>query len=108
MVEPGDTEAAIGALVDHYERLGDEVIRWLGLAERYPLVQKVVRTGTKMHLEWVDEVFAPELERLPVGRRRARRAVLASLTDVHFWNLLRRREGLGRGATEAAILDLVR
>ncbi|HEY5976574.1 MAG TPA: hypothetical protein VIT85_01850 [Solirubrobacterales bacterium] len=107
-VEPGDVDAAVRALVDHYERLGDEVIRWLGSAERYPLVRRVVETGTEMHLEWVDAVFAPELERLPVARRRSRRAVLASVTDVHFWNLLRRREGLGRDATETAILDLLR
>jgi len=107
-VKPGDVEGAIRALVDHYELLGDDVIRWLGSAEHYPVVQRVVETGTRMHLEWVDEVFGPDLGPLTAASRRRRRAVLASITDVHFWNLLRRREGLGRGATEQAILDLVR
>jgi AcrR family transcriptional regulator len=107
-VKPGDVEGGIRALVDHYELLGDEVIRWLGSAERYPLVRRVVETGTRMHLEWVDEVFGPDLERLPAAGRGSRRAVLASITDVRFWNLLRRREGLGRDASERAILDLVR
>lgn len=107
-VAPGNVDAAVRTLVDHYERLGDEVIRWLGSAERYPLVQQVVEAGTTMHLEWVGAVFAPELEALPAPSRRARRAVLASVTDVYFWSLLRRREGLGRAATEKAILELVR
>lgn len=107
-VAPGDVEAAVRALAGHYERLGDEVMRWLGSAERYPLVKQVVEAGTRMHLEWVDAVFAPQLEVLPAAARRARRAVLASLTDVYFWHLLRRREGLGRAATETAILELVR
>jgi AcrR family transcriptional regulator len=106
--EPGDVDAAVRALVDHYERLGDEVIRWLGSAERYPLVQRVVEAGTEMHLKWVDAVFAPQLETLPRGARRVRRGVLASVTDVYFWSLMRRREGLGRAATERAILELVR
>ena len=107
-VEPGDIESAIRKLVEHYERLGDEVIRWLGQADRYPLVRRVVEAGTEMHLAWVDATFAPELERLPAAARRNRRAVLASLTDVLLWSLLRRREGLGRKATEDAILELVR
>lgn len=107
-VAPGDMDAAVRALVDHYERLGDEVIRWLGSAERYPLVQQVVAAGIAMHLEWVDAVFSPQLGALPAPARRARRAVLASVTDVYFWSLLRRREGLGRTATEKAILELVR
>lgn len=107
-VEPGDVDAAVRALVGHYEQLGDEVIRWLGSAERYPLVRQVVDAGTAMHMEWVDAVFAPQLEALPAAARRQRRAVLASVTDVYFWSLLRRREGLGRTATEEAILGLVR
>lgn len=107
-VEPGDVDGAIRALVDHYEQLGDEVIRWLGLADRYPLVGRIVETGTELHLDWVEATFAPELERLPAAERRVRRGVLASLTDVHFWNLLRRREGLSRAQAEKAIVELVR
>jgi hypothetical protein len=32
---------------------------------------------------------------------------LVSVTDVSVWELLRRRQGLGRRATETAMLDLV-
>jgi hypothetical protein len=94
-------------LVDHYEEIGDEVVRWLASAERYPTARRVTEIGTRMHREWVDAVFAPDLEPLAPAARRPRRAALATVTDVYVWQLMRRREGLGRAATEAAILGLV-
>jgi AcrR family transcriptional regulator len=105
--EPGDIETAVRKLVDHYELEGDEVARWLASADRYPLARQVTDGGTRMHREWVATVFAPDLDPLPPAARRARRAALATATDVLVWQLLRRREGLGRAATEAAILSLV-
>jgi AcrR family transcriptional regulator len=105
--EPGDVEGAVGAIVAHYEAMGDEVIRWLSLADRLPVVRQVTERGVETHLEWVEGVFALDLEGLPGAARRARRAALATATDVYVWHLLRRREGLGREATRAAILDLV-
>ncbi|MFP5389048.1 MAG: TetR/AcrR family transcriptional regulator [Thermoleophilia bacterium] len=103
----GDVAGSIRGLVGHYEEDGDMVLRWLSLADRYPLVRKVTESGTRLHQDWVEEVFGSDLEVLGTGERRARKAVLASLTDVHVWGLLRRRQGLGRRAAEAAILDLV-
>jgi AcrR family transcriptional regulator len=105
--EPGDVAGAVRLLVDHYEEMGDDVVGWLASAERYPLARRVTETGTRMHREWIDAVFAPDLGALAPAARRARRAALATVTDVYVWQLLRRREGLGRAATEAAILDLV-
>jgi hypothetical protein len=105
--EPGDVEGAVDKLVDHYEGSGDEVIRWLASAERLPVVRQVTERGTEMHLEWVEAVFAPDLDGLARGERRARRAAMGTATDVYTWHLLRRREGLGREATRAAMLDLV-
>jgi AcrR family transcriptional regulator len=106
-VAPGDVPGAIRALVDHYEEAGERVIGWLGLADRYPLVRQVTESGKRLHQDWVDAVFAPDLQSLDRAERRLRRAVLASLTDVYLWELLRRRQGLGRAATAAAMLDLV-
>jgi AcrR family transcriptional regulator len=106
--KPGDVEGAVGKLIDHYEGSGDEVIRWLSFAaERLPVVRQVTERGTAMHLEWVEAVFAPDLDRLGRGERRARRAALATATDVYVWHLLRRRERLGREATQVAMLALV-
>jgi AcrR family transcriptional regulator len=105
--EPGDVAGAVRAIVAHYEGMGDEVMRWLSLADRLPVVRRVTERGTETHYEWVEEVFAADLEGLPHGERRARRAALATATDVYVWHLLRRREGLGREATQSAMLGLV-
>lgn len=105
--QPGDVAGAIRKLVDHYEETGDRVLRWLSLADRYPLVREVTESGKRMHEDWVGTVFGADLESLDRGERRLRKAVLTSVTDVYVWELLRRRQGLGRRATELAMLDLV-
>jgi AcrR family transcriptional regulator len=105
--EPGDVEGAVGAIASHYEAMGDEIMRWLALAERLPMVRQVTDRGVQVHRAWVEEVFAADLEGLPRAARRERRAALATATDLYVWHLLRRREGLGRGATRAAMLALV-
>jgi len=68
---PGDVAGAVGRLVEHYEAMGDEVVRRLALGERLPVVRRVTERGTESHLEWVEAVFAPDLEGLPRGGRRA-------------------------------------
>lgn len=105
--EPGDVAGAVDAIVAHYEAMGDDVMRWLALADRLPFVRRVTERGAETHLEWVEAVFAPDLGGLPRGPRQARRAALATATDVYVWHLLRRREGLGRKATREAMLGLV-
>lgn len=106
-VEPGDVDGAVRLLVDHYERMGDNVVRWLAAAERYPLVRRVTEEGERMHRELIAAAFEPDLRGLERGERRRRLAALATVTDVYVWHLLRRREGLGRGAAEAEIRNLV-
>ncbi len=106
-VEPGDVEGAVDKMAAHYEANGDEVVRWLASAERLPMVRRITERGTEVHLAWVEATFAADLEGLPRGERRTRRAALATATDVYSWHLLRRREGLGREATRAAMLALV-
>jgi AcrR family transcriptional regulator len=105
--EPGDVEGAVRAIVAHYEAMGDDVMRWLALADRLPFVRRVTESGVESHHAWVEEVFAPDLDGLKSGERRARRAAIATATDVYVWHLLRRREGLGKEATQSAMLAMV-
>jgi len=104
---PGDLTRAIRRLIDHYEEMGDEVVRLIAAAERYPLARRAVEQGERIHRDWVREIFAADLEPLgrPEGERRL--ALLATVTDVYVWRLLRRGHGLDRKATEAAIRGLV-
>lgn len=106
-VEPGDVDGCVRLLVDHYERIGDDVVRWLASAERYPLVRRVTEEGERMHRELIAAAFEPDLSGRGRGERRRRLAALATVTDVYVWHLLRRREGLGRAAAEAEIRNLV-
>jgi hypothetical protein len=70
-------------------------------------VRRITETGTRIHREWVEVVFAPDLEGLDPAARRARAAALVTATDVYVWWLLRRRESLSRAAAEAVIKGLV-
>jgi AcrR family transcriptional regulator len=106
-VDPGDVDAAVRKLADHYEADGDEVMLWLALADRFPHVRRITERGSEMHVEWVEAAFAPDLDGLPRAAHRVRAAAIATALDVYTWHLLRRREGLGREATRGAIRALV-
>jgi AcrR family transcriptional regulator len=105
---PGDREGALRALVDHYEEMGDEVVRLLAAAEQHPFARRAAESGGRLHHDWVEEVFAADLVGLGRPERAQRLALLATVTDVYVWQLLRRRHGLGREATEVSIRDLVK
>ena len=106
-VPPGDHEGFVRALVDHYERHGDGVLRMLAAEDRYPLVRRMVVDGRRQHARLVADAFAPDLEHLDQGARKVRLASLETVTDVYTWALLRRRGGLSRTETEATMLGLV-
>lgn len=105
--EAGDADEAVRRLVDHYEELGDAVVKRLADAERNPQVRRITGDGERMHREWAERVFAPSLDGLDPAARERRLALLASVTDVYMWMLLRRRFGLSRKETEEAIRGLV-
>jgi AcrR family transcriptional regulator len=103
----GDAEAFSRALISHYERQGDRVLQMLAAEDRYPLVREATESGRRAHAEMVEECFAADLEGLDRTARAERLALLVAVTDVYTWALLRRRCGLGRKATEAAICGLI-
>ena len=103
----GDAEAFSRALVSHYERAGDRVLQMLAAEDRYPAVREATENGRRAHAEMVEECFAADLEGLDRTARAERLALLVAVTDVYTWALLRRRGGLGRKATEAAICGLI-
>jgi AcrR family transcriptional regulator len=104
---PGDAATNVRRIVDHYERVGDAVLRMLGAADRYPLVRRITDEGTALHRDWVRQSFAPDLEDLGPAERERRAALLATVTDIEVWALLRRRHGFSRSQVEAAMRGLV-
>ena len=98
-VEPGDVEGAVRALVAHYERVGDGVLRMLAEEHRSPALRYRANAGRAYHADWCERVFEP------CGERRL--AQLIAVADVYTWKLLRRDRGLSREDTEHAIRELI-
>jgi AcrR family transcriptional regulator len=103
----GDVGAAVKAIYDIYETVGDLVIRRLGEEERHPLLKPALEEGRKNHREGVRRAFAPQLERLSGAARAQLFNILLVATDVYVWKLLRRDRGLGRAAAEALVCQMI-
>lgn len=101
----GDVAAAVHTIVDHYERRGDQALLMLSQEGHQELMARVTRQGKALHRAWVEEVFAPYLDRADDAE--ALTDLLVVATDVYAWKLLRRDRRLGRQRTEERIRRLV-
>ena len=96
---PGDLRAAVRVLVDHYEALGDRVLRLLAEEHRSPEIEAIADEGRALHVAWCERVLAPAGER--------RLAQVVAVCDVYTWKILRRDRGLSRAETERALVELL-
>lgn len=103
----GDTAAAIAVLVEHYEVMGDRVLKLLAEESRLPAMRAIADSGRAVHREWCARVFAPALAGLRGVDRARRLAQLVAVCDVYTWKLLRRDSRLSRRQTELALVELV-
>jgi AcrR family transcriptional regulator len=104
---PGDVAAAVAAIFDVYETMGDLVIQRLNDERRYPAFKPVLEEGRQNHRAWVKTAFAPYLAREEGHLRTQLLNALVAATDVYVWKLLRRDRGIGRTAAEAVVRKLV-
>jgi AcrR family transcriptional regulator len=104
----GDVPAAVAVLVEHYELMGERVLRLLAEEPRIPALAELAESGRGVHRDWCARVFAPALARTTGAERRRRLAQLVAVCDVYTWKLLRLDSGLSRAQTELAIVELVR
>jgi AcrR family transcriptional regulator len=103
---PGDVAAAVGALFDDYEVIGDQVIQCLAEEPRHPTFPSM-ELGRQAHRRWIEAVFAPDLAaRDGAASARLLHALIAA-SDVYVWKLLRRDLGLARPAAEAVVQDMI-
>jgi AcrR family transcriptional regulator len=103
----GDVAGAVHVLLDHYEQLGDRVLRMLSEEDRIPGLRTIADRGRAVHAEWCGRVFAPFLRGLQPADRARRLAQFVSVCDVYTWKLLRRQAGLSRRQTEQALVELL-
>ncbi len=103
--EPGDVDAAIAALIAHYETEGQLVLNLLAQeagGDRVP--REAAEAGRAYHRAWVVRCFGPwrgepDSERIDA---------LVAATDLYVWKLLRLDLGRTTQATEAVVARLVR
>jgi AcrR family transcriptional regulator len=104
---PGDIAAAVTAVFDVYEAMGDFVIRQLNDEHRHPALKPIVDRGRDNHRDWVKRAFAPQLAQCS-GRARAELfSILDVATDVYVWKLLRRDQPMSRAAAEAIVCRMI-
>ena len=103
----GDPAGAVHVLVDHYEEMGDRVLKMLAEEGRIPGLREIADRGREGHRRWCARVFAPALHRLSGVERERRLAQLVAVCDVYTWKLLRRDAGLSRRQTELAMVELL-
>jgi AcrR family transcriptional regulator len=106
-VPPGDIGAAVACVVDDYDRYGDAIMRLLSQEDRVPAFGRIADRGRRLHYDWVERAFAPQLSRRRGAARRRLRAELIAITDVHLWKLVRRDLRFGRAATVGVLREMV-
>jgi AcrR family transcriptional regulator len=107
VARPGDVRAAVRTIVDHYEDIGDGVLRMLAEEDRAPGLRRIADTGRAYHRDWCESAFGPALDELTGTERKRRLGQLIAVTDVLTWKLLRRDAGLSRAQTELAVCELL-
>jgi AcrR family transcriptional regulator len=106
-VPPGEAAAAVRCVVTDYEGYGDAIMRLLSQENRVAAFGRIAERGRRLHREWVDRAFAPQLSRRSGAARRRLRAQLIVTTDVYTWKLMRRDLGLGQSAVVEALEEMV-
>jgi len=104
---PGDVAAAVRAIYDIYESMGDLVVQRLNDERRRPALKPVLDQGRENHRGLVKTLFAPQLERQSGGARAQLFNILLVATDVYVWKLLRRDRAIGRAAAEAIVCRMI-
>lgn len=106
-VVPGNVDSVVRCSFNHYEKLGDLVIRNI-VDEDDPELHAFVERGRAGHRSGVEYCFAAHLADLPPARRRRTVDALVCALDVYIWKLLRRDLGRSRRDAEQTVAHLVR
>lgn len=105
---PPDAAApeVFAALVDHYERYGDLILKFYSEAHLVDGLGEIAVAGHARHLLWCREAFDAHLTSLPEVAKTRRVAQLAAICDVSVWRVLRHDGGLGRDEIELALIEM--
>jgi AcrR family transcriptional regulator len=104
---PGDIPATIRVLYDHYEEMGDFIIRNLADEDQLPEIKGWLERGRKVHRRSMQRQFGPWLEARDPSEQRAMLDCLVAACDVYTWKLLRRDMGRTRSDAEDRVARML-
>ncbi len=104
--EPGDLEGTISALFDHYEEMGEFVVRNLADEQTVPELSDRLERGRRAHRASMERQFAPQLADRKLDKKRLVDCLVVAC-DVYTWHLLRRDMGRSRQDAEACVRHMV-
>jgi len=104
---PGDVAAAVGAIFDIYETMGDLLMQRLADERRWTAMKPALDAGRANHRRWVEHIFAPLVARRGKAARAEMLDALTAATDIYVWQKLRRDMGLDRAAAEAVVRRMI-
>lgn len=105
--EPGDVEGTIRGLYNHYEEMGDFVMRNLADEESLSELREGLDWGRRAHRRSMQRQFAPQLAEVVGGERKRALDGVVAACDVYTWKLLRRDMGRSRQEAEACVRYMV-
>jgi AcrR family transcriptional regulator len=105
--QPGDIDGTIAALYQHYEAMGDFVVRNLAEEQELPELREGLERGRHEHRRSMERQFAPQLVKVPEQERALVIDGLVAACDVYTWKLLRRDLGRSRRDAEACVRHMV-
>ncbi len=105
--EDAGRDAALEALLNHYEVDGDMTLNFIAQEHLFAPVHRIVENGRRVHREWVQR-YCSDLLGGAVGAERDRRLYAAiAATDLGTWKLLRRDLDLEQGEVTAVMKKLL-
>jgi AcrR family transcriptional regulator len=103
----GDVDGAIENLLDHYEIWGPRARRIGAWQDAPSVLAKLSQTGRQVHYQWIEFVFAPQLEGLDEAAFSRLRAELIVVCDVQTWWILANDIALPRDEVKTILIGMV-
>jgi AcrR family transcriptional regulator len=103
----GDVDGVIENLLDHYEAWGLRARRIGAWQDAPPVLAKLSQASRRLHYQWIEFAFAPQLDGLDEADFARLRAELIVICDVQTWWILAHDLTLPRTEVKTILRDMV-
>jgi AcrR family transcriptional regulator len=102
----GDVDGAIENLLEHYRVWGRRARQLGAWQDATTVLAKLSRAGRQVHYQWVEFIFAPQLEGLEEAASSRLRAELIVVCDVQTWWILAHDLELPRAEVKSILIGM--